>query len=48
MLEVDKSQRAESIMQRAMTEPIFTEFVDEVLKIVEPPEDVDCDSDDDV
>ncbi|KAK4311037.1 hypothetical protein Pmani_017437 [Petrolisthes manimaculis] len=39
LLEVDKSQNTELIMQRVMKEPIFTEFADEILQIVEPSED---------
>lgn len=33
---IDKSQNATEAMKAAMLEPIFVEFADECLKIVEP------------
>lgn len=33
---LDKSPRPDELMQEYMQEPIFTEFVDECLKIVQP------------
>ncbi|KAB0793396.1 hypothetical protein PPYR_13016 [Photinus pyralis] len=33
---VDKSEQPETIMQKAMLEPIFVEFADACLKVVEP------------
>ncbi|KAJ8963675.1 hypothetical protein NQ314_005468 [Rhamnusium bicolor] len=33
---VDKAENAEEIMQKAMQEPIFVEFADACLKVVEP------------
>ncbi|XP_066961684.1 zinc finger HIT domain-containing protein 3 [Macrobrachium rosenbergii] len=37
--EVDSHPNAKLMMHRAMKEPIFTEFADICLNIVEPPED---------
>lgn len=37
MLEnIDKSDKPDEIMQKAMLEPLFVEFADECLKVVEP------------
>nr|CAI5839960.1 unnamed protein product [Callosobruchus analis] len=33
---IDKSENAEEVMQKAMQEPIFVEFADACLKVVEP------------
>ena len=33
---MDNSERAEKDLEAAMKEPIFTEFVDQCLEIVEP------------
>ncbi|XP_048413197.2 zinc finger HIT domain-containing protein 3 isoform X2 [Stegostoma tigrinum] len=38
LLTVDKAEDKESIMKTAMQEPIFVEFADQCLQIVEPPE----------
>uniref|UniRef100_UPI00398EBEA4 zinc finger HIT domain-containing protein 3 isoform X2 n=1 Tax=Pristiophorus japonicus TaxID=55135 RepID=UPI00398EBEA4 len=38
LLTVDKAEDKESIMKTAMQEPIFVEFADRCLQIVEPPE----------
>ncbi|XP_038670050.1 zinc finger HIT domain-containing protein 3 isoform X2 [Scyliorhinus canicula] len=38
LLTVDKAEDKESIMKTAMQEPIFVEFADQCLHIVEPPE----------
>lgn len=41
MLEtLDKSPDPDSLIQEYMQEPIFTEYVDECLKIVEPQENL--------
>ncbi|XP_068239215.1 zinc finger HIT domain-containing protein 3 isoform X2 [Palaemon carinicauda] len=39
--EVDSHPNPKLMMHRAMKEPIFTEFTDVCLHIVEPPEEVD-------
>ncbi|KAF5306815.1 hypothetical protein FQA39_LY00045 [Lamprigera yunnana] len=36
---IDKSKAPENIMQKAMLEPIFVEFADACLKVVEPQSD---------
>lgn len=36
---LDKSPYPDELIQEYMQEPIFTEFVDECLKIVQPKED---------
>lgn len=36
LITVDNSQSPEEIMQKAMQEPIFVEFADACLKVVEP------------
>ncbi|XP_041053754.1 zinc finger HIT domain-containing protein 3 [Carcharodon carcharias] len=38
LLTVDEAEDKESIMKTAMQEPIFVEFADQCLQIVEPPE----------
>ncbi|XP_078081109.1 zinc finger HIT domain-containing protein 3 isoform X2 [Mustelus asterias] len=38
LLTVDKAEDKESIMKTVMQEPIFVEFADQCLQIVEPPE----------
>lgn len=45
--EVDSHPDAKLIMQRAMKEPIFTEFADVCLHIAEPPKEESIDSDSD-
>ncbi|XP_017780425.1 PREDICTED: zinc finger HIT domain-containing protein 3 [Nicrophorus vespilloides] len=39
LVAVDNSKDAEAVMSKAMLEPIFVEFADECLKVVEPQED---------
>ena len=39
MKEIDSSQDPGKLLSRAMQIPIFTEFVDECLHIVEPQDD---------
>jgi hypothetical protein len=39
LVSVDRSPNAERAMQLAMQEPLFVEFADECLKIIEPIED---------
>ncbi|KAG5871621.1 hypothetical protein JTB14_014466 [Gonioctena quinquepunctata] len=36
LVAVDKSENADEIMQKAMQEPIFVEFADACLKVVDP------------
>lgn len=36
---IDKAEDAEKIMQEAMQEPIFVEFADACLRIVDPQSD---------
>lgn len=36
LITVDNSENPEEIMQKAMQEPIFVEFADACLKVVEP------------
>lgn len=38
LVTMDSSENAEEIMQKAMQEPIFVEFADVCLKVVEPAE----------
>jgi hypothetical protein len=38
LLAIDKSTNPSTAMQQAMLEPIFVEFADECLKVVEPGE----------
>lgn len=38
---LDKSPHPDQLMQECMLEPIFTEFVDACLNVVQPPENVD-------
>lgn len=33
---IDKSEKPDAIMQKAMLEPLFVEFADACLKVVEP------------
>ncbi|XP_041096975.1 zinc finger HIT domain-containing protein 3-like [Polyodon spathula] len=35
---VDKAEGKESIMKEAMQEPLFVEFADQCLRVIEPPE----------
>lgn len=37
ILAIDKSENPAKSMENAMQEPIFVEFADECLKVVEPP-----------
>ncbi|CAH1183143.1 unnamed protein product [Phaedon cochleariae] len=39
LVTIDESENAEEIMQKAMQEPIFVEFADACLKVVEPKEE---------
>lgn len=39
LVAIDKSVNPAAAMQQAMLEPIFVEFTDECLKIVEPAEE---------
>lgn len=36
---LDKSPHPDELMQEYMLEPIFTEFVDACLKVMQPPEE---------
>ncbi|KAG7158503.1 zinc finger HIT domain-containing protein 3-like [Homarus americanus] len=46
--EVDSARNTDAVIQRAMMEPIFTEFADVCLSLTEPAEeDVDLESGDD-
>lgn len=38
LITIDKCENAEEIMQKAMLEPIFVEFADVCLQIVQPSE----------
>ncbi|CAH1963217.1 unnamed protein product [Acanthoscelides obtectus] len=42
LVTIDKSENAEEVMQKAMQEPIFLEFADACLKVVEPQAEEDA------
>lgn len=41
LLVIDKADNAEEIMQKAMQEPLFVEFADACLKVVNPETEED-------
>nr|XP_045616420.1 zinc finger HIT domain-containing protein 3-like [Procambarus clarkii] len=46
--EVDSAHKTDVVIQRAMMEPIFTEFVDVCLSIADPVKDEELESDEDM
>lgn len=39
LIDIDSSANAWNAMKHAMAEPLFIEFADECMKVVEPPDD---------